>query len=193
MIHNDGIKAGIAQKLDYNSIARKIYLAYPTFAFIDLYELEFEILDAICAKFNLPINSIQVAGSSKTGYSYHQNRAYKKGESDLDIAIIDQQLFLYYCESVFEITKGFSNLSGFGRTYEKSNHELYGTYILRGIFRPDLMPKSKLRTDWFDFFADLSKRYTSLFSSINAGIYLSEYYFETKQSENIELFLNPKQ
>ena len=77
MIHNDGIKSGVSDGLKANAIARKIYLSYPTYIFIDFYDLEFEIIDSICEQFKLPLKSVQVAGSAKTGHSYHQNKDLK--------------------------------------------------------------------------------------------------------------------
>jgi len=189
MIYNDGIKIGLHDGLNKNAIARKIYLSYPTFVFKDLYEREFKLFDNICEQFQIPLKAVQVAGSSKTGFSYSKQKEFIKGKSDLDIAIVDQNLFLYYIESVFELTKSFSDLSKFGRTDDGTSHfELYKTSILKGFFRPDLMPRSDIRRDWFNFFNKLSQGYIDLFSNINAGVYLNEYYFITKQSQNIELY-----
>lgn len=189
MIYNDGIKKGLIDGLNKNTIARKIYLSYPTFVFKDLYEKEFKLVDDICEKFQIPLKAVQFAGSSKTGFSYSKKREFIKGKSDLDIAIIDQSLFLYYTESVFELTKSFSDLTKFGRTEDGTSFfELYKSSILKGFFRPDLMPYSDLRREWFNFFSKLSQSYIDLFSNINAGIYINEYYFITKQSQNVDLF-----
>jgi hypothetical protein len=189
MIYNEGIKKGLSDGLNKNAIARKIYLSYPTFVFKDLHEKEFKLVDDICYKFQIPLKAVQFAGSSKTGFSYSKQRAFIKGSSDLDIAIIDQGLFLYYTESVFELTKSFSDLSKFGRTEDGISHfDLYKTSILKGFFRPDVMPYSNIRREWFNYFNKLSQDYIDLFSNINAGIYLSEYYFTVKQSQNINLY-----
>lgn len=188
MIYNNGISKGIKDGLHKSVIARKIYLSYPTFIFKDEPEREFSLLNEIRNYLNLSLSSIQVVGSSKTGYSYYKNRNYIKGKSDLDIAIIDQTLFLNYAEEVFDITNGFRNLSSFGMNEDISNYDFYSSSILKGIFRPDLMPSCDLKRNWFNFFNKLSESYNDLFSDINAGIYLNEYYFEIKQSQNVDWF-----
>src|ERR1041384_100371 len=98
MKYNQAIAAGIEQKLSPYEIARKLYLCYPTRVFVDLEELEFEILNDISLHFGIPFNHVQVVGSAKTGFSYFQNKAFVPGESDLDIALIDLNLFTQYCE-----------------------------------------------------------------------------------------------
>lgn len=189
MIYNNGIQAGLIRGDHKSVIARKIYLSYPTFAFNADYEKEFYLLNEICIFFNVPFKSIQIAGSSKTGFSYFKQKEYESGVSDLDVAIIDRDLFIYYCEQVFLLTDGFSNLSKFGRTKDGiSKYNLYRDSIMIGMFRPDLMPTSVLKKNWFNFFGRLSENYTDIFSDINAGIYLNEFYFEVKQSSNVDKY-----
>lgn len=65
MNHLESIEAGLKDKTSYNEIARKIYLAYPTKALIGDEERQYQILNDISCFFNVPIMSIQVAGSAK--------------------------------------------------------------------------------------------------------------------------------
>lgn len=189
MLHNDGIRNGLKGGLAHGIIARKIYLSFPVAAFDGEYEAQFEITNAIKNEFELPFSSIKVAGSAQTGFSYHQNRDFLKKESDLDIAIIDKELFYLYMEIVYEETKGFSDLSKFPKIEGiDDTFQAYSQYINKGIFRPDMMPYGDYRTNWFKFFREMSKGYKYLFSNINAAIYLSEFFFEEKQSRNIEIF-----
>ncbi len=188
-MYNAGIKIGIEKRQNLDLISRKIYLAFPTYAFIKKEEVEFEILNAVSEHFQIPFLSVNVAGSSKTGFSYCKSHPFKAGTSDLDIAIIDKDLFTQYNEIVLKLTKGFKDLSSFRRTQDgDSNFSSYKNYITKGIFRPDLMPSSKDRRKWFQFFNKLSKQYIDLFSNINACIYLSEKFFEFKQSDNIDKY-----
>ncbi len=148
------------------------------------------MINSICTYFKIPFKAIQVAGSSKTGFSYFKKKEFVPGNSDLDIAIIDSNLFFYYAQLVFQETIGFKNLSNFGRTEQgESKFEIYKDYLIRGIFRPDLMPVCEARKKWFTFFNKLSQDYIDIFSDINAGIYLSEYYFEFKQSQIVDWYL----
>ena len=150
-----------------------------------------KITNSIANQFKVSLSSIQVVGSAKTGYSYYKNKEFIEGESDLDISIVSKDLFIKYLEIVLIETKGFKDLSMFGRNKDgKSNFESYRFYINKGIFRPDLMPTCEAKKKWFNYFNKLSEKHFELFSSINAGIYLSQKFFEFKQSENIDFYKN---
>jgi hypothetical protein len=143
-MHNKGIIKGFEQGLRNEIISRKIYLVYPTFAFLGDNDLEFELLNSISTEFKVPIASVQIVGSSKTGYSYFKNTPFKLGESDLDVAIVDPILFQKYCEIVMRETDGFRNQAKFIRTEESNDYQSYKEYLSKGIFRPDFMPLVKL-------------------------------------------------
>lgn len=185
-IYENAIRLGIKKGLGNELIGRKIFITYPTFAFTEMLEAEFDILNSISDYFQIPITSIQVVGSSKTGYSYHKSTIFVKGTSDLDIAIIDPGLYQKYCEIVAQVTKGFADLSKFKRTSDVNNYLSYCKYLAKGIFRPDLMPTCEAKKNWFNFFNKLSNNYVDDFSDINAGIYFSQKFFEQKQAETID-------
>ena len=186
MNHLDAIEKGLSNKRPLNEIARKIYLSYPTFALVDKEEKQFEILDDISSHFSIPITSVQVAGSAKTGHSFHKKTPFTNKESDLDIAIIDPRLFQHYMELVYSDTRGYSDRSRFPIIKGVSKAGEYIDYIGKGIFRADLLPSGKARAEWSKFFGDLSLRHNDLFESINAKIYLSQLFFESKQRTAIK-------
>lgn len=190
MNHNEAIEIGLKTNSPQIDISRKIYLCYPTNVFKGKEELEFEILNAISSNFCVPFNSVQVAGSAKTGYSYHQQREFVAGESDLDVAIIDLCLFTKYCESVYKITNGYSNRSNFPLKDGRSTYEQFLNSLASGMFRPDLMPKSDLKKRWFDFYRRLSSKHYKTFKNINAAIYSTTFFFESKQKQNIVIYGN---
>jgi hypothetical protein len=188
-MYEEGIEIGIEKKQRNEVIARKIYLSFPTNVFVGKEELQFEITNTIANKFKVPLTAIQIVGSAKTGYSYYKNQEFKPGESDLDVSIVSKELFISYTEKVLIETKGFKDLSSFGRNRDgKSNFDSYRAYINKGIFRPDLMPTCDAKNKWFNFFNKLSENYFELFGSINAGIYLSQKFFEFKQADNIDFY-----
>ncbi len=186
----DSIKAGIINNEPYKLIARRVFLSFPTLAFAGKEDIEFEIRNDISEYFKVPIISIQVAGSSKTGYSPYKKREFISGESDLDIAVINNDLFNKYSEISHKATKGYTDLSKFPINRKTSENEI--NYFLNSLnnsfFRPDLMPNSSSKTEWFAYFNKLSNKYFKIFKSINAGIYASEYYFESKQVDCIQKF-----
>lgn len=191
MNHIEAIDKSLEQKLPHTEIVRKVYLTYPTYALIDKEEKQYEILNEISLFYNIPINHIQVCGSSKVGQSFHKVSSFTPKISDLDIAIIDSNLFLYYCELVFKATNGLLSNTKF-TTENGNNFDSYCQYISKGIFRPDLMPTCVQRSDWFRFFHYLSQKHKDFFKSINAGIYQSQTFFEFKQTKNIKDYINSK-
>ena len=98
MDHLEAIDAGLTAKQPYNEIARKVFLTYPTKAFVGNEERQYEILNSVAEYFRVPITSIQVAGSAKLGQSVHKKTAFIPGQSDLDLAIIDSHLFAWYLQ-----------------------------------------------------------------------------------------------
>lgn len=187
-MYNTGIEEDIKRDKQPYLTSRKIFLSYPTNAFSGKEDQQFEIFNHISEHFQVPYTSIQVAGSAKTGYSYFKAKEFICGKSDLDIAIISLELYNKYTELVYYITKGFSDLSGFPVRRDRDFRKEYLSYLGKGYFRPDLMPTSKEKQEWFTFFSKLSERYISLFKNINAGIYSSQFFFESKQIEIIEKF-----
>ncbi len=191
MNHIEAIEKSLKEKLSYREIVRKIYLTYPTKALVDREELQYEIFNEISTHFCIPINHIQVCGSSKVGRSFHKDAQFTPKFSDLDIAIIDSSLFLKYAEIVFNETKGFMDLTKFTNK-DVNNFDNYSNYIAKGIFRPDYMASCKERAEWHRFFHTLSLKHNDYFKSINAGIYLSQVFFEYKQTANISYYVKSK-
>lgn len=189
MIHLEAIDEGLMANRPHNEIVRKVYLTYPTSVLVGKEERQFKIFNEISEYFNVPIMNIQVVGSSKTGYSFHKQASFNPLTSDLDIAIIDPILFQHYTEWVFKTTNGFSDRTGFPFYDGKSTFQQYTNCVAKGIFRPDLMPTGKKRLNWLKFFGQLSSKNKDLFKSINAGIYLSQTFFEFKQISNINEYI----
>jgi len=189
MKHIESIEKSLKEKLSHKEIVRKIYLTYPTSALVDNEEKQYEILNEISQHFKIPISHVQICGSAKVGRSFHKVSSFKTKVSDLDVALIDPDLFLRYTELVFDITNGLQNQTKF--TTQKGNScSSYTQYISKGIFRPDFMPSCPERASWFRFFNNLSLKHNDYFKSINAGIYNSQLFFEHKQSSNIRDFIN---
>ncbi|WP_052193615.1 hypothetical protein [Pseudomonas sp. 11/12A] len=181
MNYFEAIKAGAEAKTSYTEIARKIFLTYPTHAFIGNEGRQYVVYNEIAIFFDVPIAAIHVAGSAKIGKSIHKGTDFIPGTSDLDIAIIDMRLFTRYMEYVCRISKNYTDLTRFPVVGNSSTCETYLKYLAKGMFRPDLMVIGQERAKINNFFGTLSSKYSDLFSSINASIYLSESFFENKQ------------
>jgi hypothetical protein len=186
MNHLDAIDTSLTANKPFHEIARKVFLTYPTKAFIGKEEQQFEILNDVASHFRIPITAIQVAGSAKLGYSLHKKTAFTPGESDLDLAIIDGSLFAQFLEIGLKVSKGYSDGTTFPIRHSGSTMNEYLRYLAKGIFRPDLMPKGQQRAEWTNFFGQLSSRHSALFKSISAAVYISQSCFENKQRSVIK-------
>lgn len=191
MKHIDAIEKSLKDNLSHREIVRKIYLTYPTHALIGLEERQYSILNEISIFFDIPINHIQICGSSKIGRSFHKNSIFTPKVSDLDVAIIDHNLFQRYAEIVLSVTNGLKDRSKFP-IHGISTYNGYIQYLAKGIFRPDMMPSCKERAEWFNFFHVLSLKHNDYFKAINAGIYMSQLFFEYKQTSNIANYIVSK-
>jgi hypothetical protein len=180
------IKAMVAASSPHRVIARRLFL----YDFADVFKQDedrgFQILSEICDKYKLPFSAVRVVGSAQTGYSYYSKRDFVSGSSDLDVAIISSSLFQEYSQQVYWLTNRYSDGTKFRRVEGVSVVRSFRDYLSSGMFRPDLMPECPLRTDWFSFFNKLSNKHADLFRNINAGIYLSEGFFEMKNSAIVQ-------
>lgn len=192
MNHLEAIEAGIRGNVSHSEIARKIYLTYPTKAFVGAEEQQYLIVNEIALFFDVPITAIQVAGSAKTGRSFYRRQDFIPGTSDLDVAIVDTRLFVKYSEIVFTRSKGYSDQVLFPIRNGASTYQEYVQYLSKGIFRPDLMVTGPERASWNNFFGQLSSKHQNLFGTITACIYMSELFFESKQRSSIKRFLEDR-
>lgn len=186
MNHLEAIDSDLAASRPHNDIARKVFLTYPTQAFVGDEERQFQILDAVASNFGVPITCIHVAGSAKLGHSIYKKTAFTPGHSDLDLAIIDGRLFTRFLEIGLKASKGYSNGAAFPVRGGGSTKPDYLSYLARGIFRPDLMPIGPERAAWSNFFGQLSTKHTAVFKSISGAIFLSQATFESKQRSAIK-------
>lgn len=188
ILYNAVLKKGKERNESNVLLSRKIYLSYPTAIFNNYKEIEFEILNSIANKFDIPFNSIQIIGSAKTGSSYISNEKFVKGKSDLDVAIINQSLFTKYLKYAYEQTKGYSDLSTF---HNMRSCKAFKEGIVKGYLNPYYLPAGDLKDEWFNYFkTHLSSEYLDCFKNINAGIYTSMFFFESKQAKTIEYYLS---
>ncbi|MFB0499248.1 hypothetical protein ACRQ5D_09040 [Mucilaginibacter sp. P25] len=185
----DGIKSSIRNKDHINAIARKLYLSHYTEIFKDNGDKEFYIKDKIAAEFDVPFSSIAVSGSSKTGISFFKEKLFVPGDSDLDIAIISLPLFNRFSEVVNDVSKGYSDFSAFPLYRGRSSMNQFKFNFMRGYINPVFMPDCDYKYWLIDFFNSLSNEHFDLFKNITGCIYASEYFFEFKQAESIELYL----
>ena len=168
-------------------VAMRLMVLSPTFAFEGKEDIGFEITESVADFFNVSVRSVHVCGSAKLGFSPHKGTEFIIGSSDLDLAVIDENCFTRYVDEVISVTKQYRKRTGFQRG-DNNSYNSFVAYLAKGIFRPDLMPYCDTRRKWLEFFGSMSIKYSQLFESISAAIYLSDQAFRMKQSTSITEF-----
>lgn len=146
---------------------------------------EFQIKTKVSKFFDISYSSVSFCGSAQIGFSIHKNRLFVPGESDLDIAIIDTNLYQKAWIDIITTTRAFSDPTPFSP--KTSTHiELFQSQILRrGMIRISAMPKSAIKQRWTQFEHEIGLEHTDLFKTITIAIYINEYAFCWKQDSSI--------
>lgn len=182
----------VSSKLSEFDDTERLFLCYQSAAFLDCQDQRHEISKKIANFFKISIGSIRFCGSAHIGSSPHKKTPFVENTSDLDVAIISEQLFESYLLTSMNNSRKLQDLSCFpkGKNNNISTRDAFCQYAARGIFRPDLMPNCPQRAAWMTFFSKMSKDYPK-FGSINAGLYLSEKLFIEKQRDAVAMLRNP--
>lgn len=171
------------------TMARKVFLSFPTHAFASDQELEFELMDRVAQFFKVPFGGVQVVGSAKTGFSLIKGTEFNSMRSDLDIALVDRELFGKYWEIAFKRSNGFEvgtfQLVGQDQKSASERRKRFLQLLQKGIISPDFFPQCVERGELEAQFLDLSQGYSRHFAKISAFIYASETFFEAKQVDAI--------
>ena len=168
-----------------------MYLTYPTSAFVDRHEVEYDIRNRVRLMYQIPISAVQVIGSAKTGFSLVKKTDFQKGTSDLDLAIIDSTLFNRLWEEAYEASNGYeaTKFQDFndrdGRIVQGSGQKRFLKYLQRGIISPDFLPSSPRRAEIISSFNRITSNYKDDFKKISAFFYCNEFFFQEKLKDTI--------
>jgi len=140
-------------------------------------EQETELRRRISDQFNISMREVFLVGSAKIGctLTHKPKRAPLSpfgDESDVDVAIISEQLFNQYWKLVFDHWADAGDWSKAGK---------FKSYLFRGWLRPDMMPVDSefpISNDWFEFFRSLQASGVSEGYKISAGIYHGDDFWE---------------
>ncbi len=186
------ISEAISKGDGIGKIARKIFLLLPTHAFREQYDLQLDLLTEVSEHLNVPISSVHIVGSAKTGVSLVKGTPFSTESSDIDIAIVDPYLFMKKFEYSFKESDGWT-LNSFTVRNDaektKTRKQEFLDYLQKGIFRPEKMPNSKERADWLNFFGLLTDKYATHCNRITAWIYAGEVFLTSKQESAVSIYL----
>ena len=166
-------------KIDHTT-ARKEFLTDNAVYFADKKDLYLAVKDDISTDLNIPLSLIRICGSAYWGKSFVEERDFVPGDSDLDVALIDQMLYVQCLSEVRQMTRNFSNLTAFSGGANVPL--LFQDYAYKkGIIRTDVMPRTRTKQRLISVSDKISRKYASDFSSISFAIYDSENSFTVKQ------------
>ena len=138
-------------------------------------ERYFELKHEVSMKFGVHSTQVILVGSAKLGFSIAPSKQYQHfgDESDLDVAVISEDLFNRLWLAAFE---SWSN-AGYWR------HETqFKDYLFRGWLRPDYLPPTvKSAFQWFEYFSQLTASQKFGPFKISAGVYKSWWFLERYQ------------
>lgn len=186
------IKSCLSSGRKYEDIIGQVYLSMPTFAFEENYDKQYEIMKRISDRLCVPYYGIQVTGSAKIGVSLHKKKSFSATSSDLDVAIIDKDLFIKTSEAIFNETNGLTRGDLFAKYTDRNTgrevnkYDEYKRNLLKGIILDNCMPTGATKREWLKLFDELSDAYRKDFKSISGAIYMSQYYFIHKQKSIIQ-------
>ncbi len=144
----------------------------------------------ISCNFGIHPNEVILTGSGKLGFSIAPDKQFRyfNEESDIDFAIISNNLFEKYWQELLEF-----NINNRSRTRrEERIYFNFINYLFKGWIRPDKFPFNyDKKSQWFEFFNNLtSKIYPFGEHKITAGIYKNFKTFELYNIKNIERVRN---
>lgn len=192
MNHKKLIEDCVKAHLSKRQIARQLYFLSPSFAFNQNLDLQLGLYEKICDFLQLPLSAIRLVGSGHTGFSLVKNTTFDKDNSDLDIAIVDSQLYLKLFEIAFEITDGWKDVSKFSGSAkkQKTTKDDFLRYLRKGVIRPDMMPSSPHKAEWDNFFGKLGDEYSDFCNGISAGVYAKEIFMAAKQESALNAYIS---
>lgn len=146
--------------------------------------------------FSIPVETIYIVGSAKLGFSISEKKDYNTDQiikpryrpfgldSDVDIAIVNSQLFDSFWEEIFKV---------YCEDFEWGTSHSFQKYFFHGWIRPDKFPSGTNFPDansWWKFFADLSRNPSFGRRRICAGLYKSINFLKKYQEVSVKECIN---
>ena len=162
---------------EYLRIVRKYLIHGIPYVFKDRPNQYYDFREQIASHWHVGFQEVLILGSAKLGYSYHKDSVFSD-ESDIDVAIINQNLF----EGFYQEIRNFQYRMEYNR---------FLSYMIKGWMRPDILPAKitgKLSKDeWFSYFKSIS--YNNNLAGnykVSAGLFKNFDYMECYYTNSIK-------
>tara|TARA_R110002124_G_scaffold283274_1_gene459129 strand:+ start:3192 stop:3800 length:609 start_codon:yes stop_codon:yes gene_type:complete len=150
----------------------------------------FEIRERIASEFDTQFHNVLFCGSAHYGFSPTKGTLFDPMRSDLDVAIIDLELYRKAAEEAFRVTRGFNDLTPFThRGGQEASEMLSRQMSKRAMILMSIMPESPWVRQRDVAMSKLSNQYSNKYRSISVAIYMSDYFFCWKQDSAIETIM----
>jgi len=207
----DTFKSEVMEKaLDEEQLFQKYFIDNQTYFFhdeINDINLEYDLKKSFAGTLGIHVNDIYIVGSGKTGFSIKpkcRGREFDgafniskqfKDRSDIDIAIVNSDLFDFVQENIYDWSSAFKN-DWDKNKYYASGTKIFGVslkykfleYLSKGWYRPDFAPNDyKLETNESgDNINNLKSIWSKkLNRNVAFAIYKNWHFFKKYQIENI--------
>lgn len=193
---------------DMEWLIHKHLIRTPAYIFLDNQDKEQKLAEILKNYFNINYKDFIIVGSAQLGFSLNPQKNYRdfNESSDIDIAIINQNLFIELKQELYNFTDGLNNC--WKGTHFHSNpreytfldnnstppkkyviHEnqfKYYKYLSQGWFRADFKPNEFEICRNNKKFSDFNKEIKKVFSrKIGLAIYENWFFFLDYHSRNL--------
>ncbi len=158
--------------IDNREFYNKLFFTYPSTC-LELENIS-KIINIVAKELRIPYHDIKIIGSSHLGFSLvkpaeeNSIKFFDSNNSDIDIAVINKELFLEIFSLTMKTSNFYKDLTEFK---DRNSFNYYKKSVISGFIRPDTMGDKKFRSKWLRFFDDISEEYNI---KISAAIYLDE-------------------
>lgn len=160
--------------------ARRLFIDKAPHALVNNERELLDIKSNIAQHFDCDYTRIFFCGSAQLGFSPRKDKNFSSTSSDLDVAIIDPDLFQKVWQDLLAFSRAFNEQNIFPKhTRVDAVREMIAK---RGLIHLHDMPLKGQFIKDKAFIQKISSRHTNLFKSINVSFYLNEYAFVWKQA-----------
>ena len=183
--------AVMASKESLTSKAEIVYFHTLPACFVEKHAVHAEIIRRISKFAQCPSIAIKFCGSGQLGFSPHKGSDFKYGTSDLDVAIISKDLYLFFLEEIRILTNNYGDLTKFTAAGGREAAERFKDYAMeKGLIHVHSLPICDIRHKWLAFLNRITNDYSDLFKSISISIYSTDKSFIRKQVSSIHSYAN---
>lgn len=130
--------------------------------------------------FQIQYYEVFIVGSARLGFSYVKKTDFSF-DSDIDIAIVNNNLFESYYKKIAEFQYIIDRKTITKKEYE--DYLAFLKYLAKGWMRPELLPHSfemkSIKDEWFNFFRSISNGKSEAGNyEVSAGLYKDFTYLE---------------